>query len=41
MTVQVPLALVVELEPDANASIYITCLVAKTLGATLASCVAK
>jgi hypothetical protein len=33
-----PLALVIGIEPDVNPLIWITCLVAETLGATLASC---
>jgi len=37
MTVRAPLALVIRLEPDASPSIWITCLVAETLGATLVS----
>ncbi len=40
MTVRAPLALVIGLEPNVNPSVWITCLVAETLGATLASCVA-
>jgi len=38
MTARVPLALVIGLELDVNPSVWITCLVAKTLGATLTSC---
>jgi hypothetical protein len=41
MTTQALLALVIGLELDASPSIWITCLVAKTLGATLTSCEAK
>jgi hypothetical protein len=41
MTVQAPLALVIKLEHDVSPSVRITYLVGKTLGATLASCVAK
>jgi hypothetical protein len=41
MTTQAPLALVIGLELDVSPSIWITCLVAKTLHATLASCAAK
>jgi len=41
MTIQTFLALVIGLEPNVNPSIGITCLVAKTLGATIASCVVK
>jgi hypothetical protein len=41
MNVRTPLALVIGLEPDASPLVWITCLVAKTLDATLASCAAK
>jgi hypothetical protein len=41
MTLQAPLALVIGLEPNVSPSVKITCLVAETLGATLASCAAK
>jgi len=41
MTIQAPLALVIRFEPDVSPSIWITCLVAETLSATLAFCVAK
>jgi len=41
MTAQAPLALVIGLEQDANSSVIITCLVAKTLGATLTSYATK
>ncbi len=37
MTTRTPLALVIGLEPGVSSSIWITCLVAETLGATLAS----
>jgi len=40
MIAQAPLALVIRLEPYASPSVWITCLVAKILGATLASCAA-
>jgi hypothetical protein len=41
MITQALLALVIRLELDANPLIWITCLVAKTLGATLAFCATK
>jgi hypothetical protein len=41
MIVQAPLALVIKLEHDVSPSVWITYLVGKTLGATLASCVVK
>jgi hypothetical protein len=41
MITQAPLALVIGLELDASPSVYITCLVEETLGATLASYAAK
>jgi hypothetical protein len=41
MTIRVPLTLVIGLEPDASPLVWITYLMAKTLGATLASYVAK
>jgi hypothetical protein len=41
MTTWTPLALVIGLEPDANPLVWITCLMAKTMGARLASYVAK
>jgi hypothetical protein len=41
MTTRAPLALVIGLELDVSPSIWITCLVVKTLGATLASYVTK
>ncbi len=41
MIVQAPLVVVIGLEPSASPSVWITCLVVKTLGATLASCAAK
>jgi hypothetical protein len=36
MIARTPLALVIRLELDASPSVWITCLVAKTLGGTLA-----
>jgi len=41
MTIQAPLALIIGLEPNASLLIWITCLVAKIMGATLASCAIK
>jgi hypothetical protein len=41
MTTRIPLALIIGLELDVNPSVRITCLVAKTMGATLASYAAK
>jgi len=41
MTTRAPLALVIKLEPDASPSVSITYLVAKILGATLASYATK
>jgi len=41
MTTRAPLALVIRLELDVSPLIWITYLVAETLGATLASCAAK
>jgi hypothetical protein len=41
MTTWTPLALVIGLEPDASPSVWITCLVEKTLGAALTFCAAK
>jgi hypothetical protein len=41
MTSRAPLALVTRLEPNASSSIWITCLVLETLGATLNSCATK
>jgi hypothetical protein len=41
MIARAPLALVIGLGPYASPSIWITCLVAKTLGATLACCATK
>ncbi len=41
MIIRAPLALVIGFEPNANPSVWITCLVAETLGATLAFCAAK
>ncbi len=41
MTALAPLTQVIRLEPDASPSVWITYLVAKTLGATLASYAAK
>jgi hypothetical protein len=41
MTAQASLTLVIGLETYANPSVWITCLMAKTLGATLAFCAAK
>ncbi len=40
MIVPAPLALVIRLEPDVTPLVWITCLVAETLGATLTSCAA-
>jgi len=40
MTARAPLAMIIGLEPNASPWVWITCLVAKTLGATLASCAA-
>jgi hypothetical protein len=37
MTTRVPLALVIGLEPNASPSVWITCLMAEIMGATLAS----
>jgi hypothetical protein len=37
MTTRASLAMVIGLEPDASPLVWINCLVAKTLGATLAS----
>jgi hypothetical protein len=41
MAARAALALVIGLEPNVNPLVWITCLVAKTLGATLAFCVVK
>jgi hypothetical protein len=40
MTTRTPLALVIGLEPNASPLVWITCLVAETLGGTLTSCAA-
>jgi hypothetical protein len=41
MTTRAPLTLVIRLESDASPLVWITCLMAKTLGVTLAYCASK